>query len=108
MQQWEVLKILVKRGQCRADDVETILRDGNPGDHRRLLALVAGRGRLKSFIIFGFFVRECMGLHISFESRSWASLVITVLFLVASFSIVSFDAAEETKAFPVMPFFFFF
>ena len=57
--------------------------------------------------MFGFFICECMSLHVSFEGRSWISLVITVFFLVASFGIMSFDAAEETKAFPVTLFFFF-
>ena len=108
MRQWEVLKILVKRGRCRANDVKTILRDRNLGDHRRLLALVAGRSRLKGFIILGFFIHECTSLHVSFEGRLWASLIITVLFLIASFGIVSFDATEETESFFIAPFLFFF
>ena len=106
MRQWEVLKILVKRGQRRADNVEVVLGNRDAGDHRRLLALIARWGRLKGlFLLFGFFVRKCASLHISF--RTWA-LVIAVLFLVTPFCIVTFDAAEEAKALFVMPLFFFF
>ena len=108
MRQWEVLKILVKRGRRRADDIEVILGDRDAGDHRRLLALIARGGRLKVlFLLFGFFARKCVSLHILFEVRTWASLVIAVLFLVTPFCIMSFDAAEETKAFSVVPFFLF-
>ena len=109
MRQWEVLKILVKRGRRGADDIEAILGNGDAGDHRRLLALIARWGWLEVLVLlFGFFARECASLHISFEVRTWASLVIAVLFLVTPFCIVSFDAAEETKALSVMPFLFFF
>ena len=59
------------------------------------------------FLLFVFFVRKCTSLHISFEIGARASLVITVLFLVTPFCIVSFNAAEEAKAFSVTPFFFF-
>ena len=107
MWQWEILKILVKRGRRRADDVKTILGNRDAGDHRRLLALIARWGRLKVLVLlFGFFTCECASFHISFEVRAWASLVIAVLFLVTSFCIVSFDAAEETKALSVAPLLF--
>ena len=102
MRQWEVLKILVKRGRRGADDIEAILRNGDAGDHRRLLALITRGGWLKGLVLlFGFFVRECACLHISFKCRTRASLVIAVLFLVTPFCIVSLDAAEETEAFLV-------
>ena len=109
VRQREVLKILVKRGRRRADDIEAVLGNRNAGDHRRWLALVTGGGRLKVlFLRVGFFIRKCACLHISFEGRARASLVIAVLFLVTFLCIMPFDAAEETKAFPVTPFFFFF
>ena len=108
MRQWEVLKILVKRGRRRADDIETILGNRDARDHGRLLALITRGGWLKVlFFLFGFFVRKCASLHVSFEVGVRASLVIAVLFLVTSFRIVSLDAAEEAKAFFVTPFFFF-
>ena len=108
MRQWEALKILVKRGRRGADDIEAILGNRDARDHGRLLALIARGGRLRVlFLLFGFFSKGAC-LHISFEGRAWASLVIAVLFLVTSLCIVSFDAAEETKAFFVTPFFFFF
>ena len=108
MRQWEVLKILVKRGRRGANDVETILGNRDAGDHRRLLALIARGGRLKVlFLLFGFFICKCACLHISFEGRAWASLVVAVLFLVTPSCIVSFDAAEEAKAFLVTSFLFF-
>ena len=108
MQQWEVLKILVKRGRRGADDIEAVLGDRDARDHGRWLALITRGGWLKVlFFLFGFVVRECASLHISFEVGARASLVIAVLFLVTSFCIVSFDAAEKAKAFSVTPFFFF-
>ena len=107
MRQWEVLKILVKRGRRGADNVETILGNRDARDHGRLLALVTRGGWLKVlFFLFGFLVRKCASLHVAFEAGARASLVIAVLFLVTPFGIVSFDAAEETKAFSVTPFFF--
>ena len=109
MRQWEVLKILVKRGRCGANDVEAILGNRNAGDHSRLLTLIAWWGWLKGlFLLFDVFAYECTGLHVSFEVRTWAPLVIAVLFLVTPFCIMSFDAAEETKAFFITPFLFFF
>ena len=108
MRQWEVLKILVKRGRRRADNIEAVLGDRDARDHGRLLALITRGGWLKVlFFLFGFFVRKCASLHISFEVGARASLVIAVLFLVTSFCIVAFDAAEEAKAFSVAPFFLF-
>ena len=109
MRQREVLKILIKRGRRRADDVEAILGNRDAGDHRRLLTLIARWGRLKVLVfLFGFFVCKCASLHISFEVGARASLVIAVLLLVTPLRIMSFDAAEEAKAFSVAPFFFFF
>ena len=108
MRQWEVLKILVKRGRRRADDIEMVLGNGDVGNHRKLLALIAGRGRLKGlFLLFGVFTYKRASFHVSFESRALATLIVTVLFLVASFCIVPFDTTEEAKAFPVTPFLFF-
>ena len=108
MRQWEVLKILVKRGRRGADNVEAILGDRDARDHGRLLALITRGGWLRVLLfLFGFLVRKCASLHVSFEAGARASLVIAVLFLVTPFGIVSFDAAEETKAFSVAPFLFF-
>ena len=108
MRQWEVLKILVKRGRRGADNVEAILGNRDARDHGRLLALITRGGWLKVlFFLFGFLVRKCASLHVPFEAGVWASLVIAVLFLVTPFGIMSFDAAEETKAFFVTPFLFF-
>ena len=72
------------------------------------MALITRGGWLKVlFFLFGFFVRKCASFHISFDGRTRAPLVIAILFLVTPFCIVSFDAAEEAKAFFVTPFFFF-
>ena len=60
------------------------------------------------FLLFDFLARECASLHIPFEVRARSSLVITVLFLVTPFCIVSFDATEKAKSFFVASFLFFF